>query len=95
MEIEVSKSEKNYIEIIVRGDEFGVANAVKEILLEDKDVEFAAYRMDHPQVGTPILMVRTKEGSPLSAVKYAIKKLKKQATDFKDAIKEAKKPKKS
>ena len=40
-------------------------------------------------------MVRTKEGNPISAVKYAIKKLKKQAADFKDAIKDAKKPKKS
>ena len=95
MEIEIVKSEKNYVEIIVRGDDYGIANAVKEMLLEDKDIEFAAYRMDHPQVGKPTLMVRTKEGNPISAVKYAIKKLKKQAADFKDAIKDAKKPKKS
>ena len=95
MEIEIVKSEKNYVEIIVRGDDYGVANAVKELLLEDKDIEFAAYRVDHPQVGKPVLMVRTKDGNPINAVKYALKKLKKQATEFKDAIKDAKKPRKS
>jgi DNA-directed RNA polymerase subunit L len=95
MEIEILKSEKNYIEIAVKGDEYGIASAVKDLLLEDKDIEFAAYRIDHPLVGKPTLMVRTKEGNPLNAVKYALKKLKKNASDFKDAIKEAKKPKKS
>ena len=95
MEIEVIKSEKNYLELRVTGDDYGVANAVKELLLEDKDIEFAAYRMDHPQVGKPVLMVRTKEGNPISAIKYALKKIKKQASDFKDAIKDAKKPRKS
>ncbi|MCX6769328.1 MAG: DNA-directed RNA polymerase subunit L [Candidatus Micrarchaeota archaeon] len=95
MDIEIVKSEKNYVEIQVLGDDYGVAAAIKELLLDDKDVEFAAYRVDHPQIGKPILMVRTKEGNPISSIKYAIKKLRKQATDFKDAIKEAKKPKKS
>lgn len=95
MELEIVKSEKNYVEIMVLGDDYGIANSVKEMLLEDKDIEFAAYRLDHPQVGKPVLMVRTKEGNPIAAIKYAVKKLKKQASDFKDAIKEAKKPKKS
>jgi DNA-directed RNA polymerase subunit L len=95
MELEIIKSEKNYVEIQVIGDDYGIAASVKEMLLEDKDIEFAAYRMDHPQIGKPVLMVRTKEGNPVSAIKYAVKKLKKQATEFKDAIKEAKKPKKS
>lgn len=95
MELEILKSEKNYVEILVKGDDYGIANAVKEMLLEDKDIEFAAYRVDHPQVGKPVLMVRTKEGNPISAIKYTLKKLKKLSSDFKDSIKEAKKPKKS
>ncbi len=94
MEIEVIKNEKQYLEIAIKGDETSIANALKELLLEDKKVEFAAYRMDHPQVASPVLMVRVKEGNALSTLKAAVKKLKKHATDFKSSIKSAKKPKK-
>jgi DNA-directed RNA polymerase subunit L len=92
MEIVVVKSEKDYLEIEIKGEEYGLVNMLKELLLEDGKVEFAAFRMDHPQAASPVLMIRTSDGSPLSALKSAVKRLKKQATDFKDAVKEAKKP---
>lgn len=94
MEINVLKNEKEYVEIELKGEEAGIANALVEILLEDPSVEFAAYTLSHPQVGSPVLVVRVKDGSPLSAVKAAVKKLKKLSSDFKDALKGAKKPKK-
>ena len=95
MEIEVIKNERDYLEVEFRGEgvDVGLPNALKEILLEDKDVEFAACRQDHPLVGNPVLMVRVSDGTALSALRSAIKKLKKQASDFKDSVKEAKKPK--
>lgn len=93
MEINVVKNEKEYLELELKGEEAGIANALVEALLEDKSVEFAAYRLDHPQAASPVLMVRTTDGSAMSALKSAIKKLKKQATEFKDALKDAKKPK--
>lgn len=93
MDIEVIKNEKDYLEIVLKGEEYGLANMLKEMLLEDEKVEFAAFRMDHPQAASPVLMIRTSEGSPLSALKAAIKKVKKLSEDFKDSVKEAKKPK--
>ncbi len=93
MEIVVVKNEKDYLEIEINGEEYGLVNILKELLLEDGKVEFAAFRMDHPQAASPVLLIRTAEGSPISALKAAVKKLKKQATDFKDAVKDAKKPK--
>ena len=94
MEIEIIKNEKDYLELTLKGEEYGIANMLKELLLDDEKVEFAAYRMDHPVIASPVLVIRTKEGTPLAALKSADKKLKKQATDFSDALKEAKKPKK-
>ena len=94
MEIEIKKNEKDYLEIEIKGEDFGFASTIKELLFEDKDIEFAAVRMDHPQAANPVLMIRTKKGSPMFALKAAIKKLKKQANDFKDELKAAKKPKK-
>ncbi len=94
MELEIKKNEKDYLEIEIKGEDLGFAQTIKELLFEDKDVEFAACRMDHPQAANPVLMIRTRKGSPMFALKGAIKKLKKQATDFKDEFKGAKKPKK-
>jgi DNA-directed RNA polymerase subunit L len=94
MDIEIIKSEKDYAEIAIKGEDIGFINAIKELLFEDDDVEFAAYRLDHPVVGAPVLMVRMKKGSPVSALRTAVKKLKKQASDFKDALSNAKKMKK-
>ena len=94
MEIAVLKSDKESIEIELKGEDAGIANALVEILLEDPSVEFAAYKLEHPQVASPVLVVRVKDGNPLSAVKAAVKKLKKQAAEFKDALKDAKKPRK-
>ena len=94
MEIEIIKNDKEYLEIGLKGEDCGLPNTLKEILLEDSKVEFAAFRLDHPQVASPVLVIRTKEGSALSALKAAVKKLRKQAADFKDAVKSAKKPKK-
>ena len=94
MEIEIIKNEKDYLELTLKGEEYGIANMLKELLLDYEKVEFAAYRMDHPVIASPVLVIRTKEGTPIAALKSAVKKLKKQATDFRDALKEAKKPKK-
>ncbi|VVC01892.1 DNA-directed RNA polymerase subunit L [uncultured archaeon] len=94
MEIETKKNEKDYLEIEIKGEDVGFAQALKELLFEDKDVEFAACRMDHPQAANPVLIIRTKKGSPMFALKNALKKLRKEAADFKDELKAAKKPKK-
>jgi len=93
MEIEVIKNEKDYLEIAIKGEEYSLVNMLKELLLEDSKVEFAAFRMDHPQIANPVLMVRTSESTPLAVLKYAIKKMKKQAEEFKEALKDARKPK--
>ncbi len=92
MEIEVIKNEKDYLEIAIKGEEYGLVNMLKELLLEDDKVEFAAFRMDHPQAADPVLMLRTSGSTPLSVLKYAVKKLKKETEDFKDALKDARKP---
>lgn len=94
MDIEILKNEKDYVEISIKGEDIGFINAIKELLFDDADVEFAAYRLDHPIVASPVLMVRMKKGNALSAVRTAVKKLKKQASDFKDALSNAKKSKK-
>lgn len=92
MNVKAIAQEDNYIELELEGQEQGFANALRELLMADKNVVFAAVRQAHPQVASPCIMVRTKSGSPLSAIKDASKKLRKIAGEFKEELKGAKKP---
>lgn len=93
MKVNLKVNEPNYIEVEMEGEEHSFPNAIREILLAEKDVEFAAYRIDHPQVGKPILYLRTKNKKALDVLEAAVAKVKKMAIEFKNEMKGAKKPK--
>ena len=93
MKLNVRTSEPNYLELEIEGEDIGLPNALREILIEDKDVEFAACKNEHPQVGFPLLMLRTKSKKPLDVLESAVDKLKKEAKEFNSELKTAKKAK--
>jgi DNA-directed RNA polymerase subunit L len=43
--------------------------------------------MEHPQLGNPKLIVRTKGKAPEAAIKSALKKIEKKASDFEALLK--------
>lgn len=92
--MQILKNEKDYAEVKMEGEDVGFINALKEMLFEDPDVEFAAYRMDHPQVSPPILIVRVRKGNPISAIRTAARRLKREALDFKEALSNSRKVRK-
>ncbi|MEM2963086.1 MAG: DNA-directed RNA polymerase subunit L [Candidatus Anstonellales archaeon] len=87
MEIKVIKEEENYLELEVGGEDISVLNAIREIALEDEDVEFASCTQEHPEVGNLKLIVRTKSKDPAKVLANAAKKLADQAKKFKQDIK--------
>ncbi|MDE1797985.1 MAG: DNA-directed RNA polymerase subunit L [Candidatus Micrarchaeota archaeon] len=93
MKLNVRTQEANYIELEIQGEDIGLPNALREILIEDKDVEFAACKNEHPQVGSPLLMLRTKTKKPLDVLESAVDKLRKEAKSFESELKSAKKAK--
>ncbi len=93
MKLHVRVSEPNYLEIELQGEDMGLPNALREILIEDKDVEFAACKSDHPQVGEPMIILRTKSKKAFDVLESAIEKLKKEAKEFGSELKSAKKTK--
>jgi len=70
------------IEIVGEGHTF--CNLLKDFLLRDPDVEFAAYRIDHPLASNPVFYVKTKTRDPEDV-------LKKAAEDIIDALENFKK----
>ncbi|MBN2112260.1 hypothetical protein JW707_04125, partial [Candidatus Woesearchaeota archaeon] len=56
----------------------------------DKHVKNAGYRIDHPLVGIPNLMVETDGADPRKTISAAVKRLAKSAEDFKKSAKSIK-----
>lgn len=74
----------------VKDESHGVCNALRHILMQDPDVEFAVYNIDHPLTGKPQMTIKTKRGKrPRSALKKAAEELQKESSEFKKLIDEA------
>jgi len=91
MNLDVKKLEKNYLEISLVGEDVSIADALREILIENKDVEFASSKIDHPQVGHPTIILRTKSKDALELLIEAVEQLKTSVEEFRDSLKAAKK----
>lgn len=86
--IKVLNKTANEIEFEIEDESHGVCNALRHILMQDEDVEYAVYNIDHPLTGKPIMTIKTKEGNPKDALKKAAEQLKADSESFKQLIEE-------
>lgn len=59
--IEIIEDKTLELEFIVHGESHGVCNALRHILMQDSDVEYAVYNIDHPLTGEPNMTIKTKK----------------------------------
>lgn len=84
----INDKKKLELEIIAHGENHSVCNAIRKILMEDEDVDYAVYGIDHPIVGEPIMSIKVKRTKdPKKALLKASTKLKEQSEEFKNLIK--------
>ena len=84
MLIKILDDKKNKLMIEVKGVEHTLCNAIKSELWNDKHVKIATYTINHPQVGTPQMIVETDgEESPRNALINAVERLHKTNAKFK------------
>jgi DNA-directed RNA polymerase subunit L len=91
--MKVIKDTKNELEIEITGESHTLCNALRKTLMEDKDVEAAAYIMEHPIIGEPKLYIRAK--NPKKSLEKAAKTIKSRCDEFKKGISTPKKTKKT
>ena len=69
---------------VVHDESHGVCNALRHILMQDPDVEYAVYNIDHPLTGKPEMTIKTKRGKrPRAVLKKAAQELQKECIEFK------------
>jgi len=82
--MKIIKDTKKELEIEIEGESHTLCNALRNILMEDKDVSSAAYVIEHPIVGEPKLYINAK--NPKKSLKKASETLKSRCGEFKDLI---------
>ena len=67
MELKIVEDKKTKVVLEIRGEDHTFVNALTDELWNDDSVKVAAYRIDHPLIGVPTLIVET-SGKPASEV---------------------------
>ncbi len=88
MEVKVLLKEKNVIELELSSIDQSLAQLISEKLNQDKDVEFASYKVEHPLLSSPKLYVRTKKGDASKLVLEKISEVHKELADFRKQFEE-------
>jgi len=81
--VEIVKQEKNMIEVDFGQVDHSLPHLMVERLIDHKDVDFVAYKVPHPIVSTPHLVLRTKKGDALKLFTDTLEEIKKDVESFK------------
>jgi DNA-directed RNA polymerase subunit L len=82
--MKVIKDTKKELEIEITGESHSLCNTLRKTLMEDEDVEAAAYVIEHPIIGEPKLYVKAK--NPKKSLKQAAETVKSRCQEFKVLI---------
>ncbi|MFH0884306.1 MAG: DNA-directed RNA polymerase subunit L [Candidatus Micrarchaeota archaeon] len=88
MDVKILTNDKNVLEMELKGADQSLAQLLAEKLSEDKDVEFASFKVEHPLLGEPKIYVRTKKGEPGKLVLEKLDEIKKEVAEFKSQFRD-------
>jgi len=86
--MKIIKDTKSELEIEITGESHTLCNALRKTLMEDKDVESAAYIVEHPIIGEPKLYIKAK--NPRKSLKKAAETLKSRCDEIKNQLGDSK-----
>ena len=86
MEIKVLEETKNRIKMQIIDESHTLCNLLRKELWNDSNIKAAAYAIEHPVVGIPVLIVETNGKNPRDVILEAVKRLKKDTDKFKKAF---------
>jgi DNA-directed RNA polymerase subunit L len=90
MEVKIKKIQDNYIELETIDEDPAFLGAISDILLKNPDVEFCTFKIEHPQISHPLLILRTKKSDPIKLILQATEELEEQIKTLKNSLKKKK-----
>jgi len=87
MDVKIISNEKNALEFEMVGMDTAIPQLLVTKLNADKGVEFAGFKKEHPVVGNPKIVVRTKKKDAMDVVLEKIEEIKEEVETFKKEFK--------
>lgn len=87
MELKVDAKNDKYWTVELVGEDRSIPNMLVHALHKNQDVEFAACVVEHPLLGNPKIVVRTKSKKAADALEKAVDEVLEQVKEFKTKIK--------
>jgi DNA-directed RNA polymerase subunit L len=84
MELNVLEKTKNRIKVEIQGEGHTLCNILRDELWNVKGTEIAGYRVEHPLVSSPVLILETGKEKPEKVLLNAISKLKKRIKELRE-----------
>jgi len=94
MEMKTIKKTTKELELEITDENETILNPITEVLLQNKDVEYASYLTDHPESKTRRLYIRVKNGKPEDILLKAVKQLEDEINTFNKIFQDKSKSKK-
>jgi len=82
MELKTIKKTTKELELEITGENETLLNPIAEVLLQDKNVDYASYMADHPESNKRRLYIRVKQGKPKEVLLKAVKQLENEVKTF-------------
>jgi len=94
MELKTIKKTTKELELEITDENETILNPIIEVLLQDKDIEYASYITDHPESKTRRLYIRVKKGKPGDILLKAVEQLEDEVKTFNKNFQDKSKSKK-
>lgn len=86
MKVNVLESKKDSLKVEFEEKDEGFLSLIKKYLWQDKSTELAGYKIDHPEVGKPVFILKTKGKSAKNVWNHALSSAKKDLEEFEKEI---------
>ncbi len=84
MKIDIIKNEKDVLEFYIEGERHTLPNLLKEKIALNNEIDFVAYKLDHPLEKKARFIIRAK--NPKKILEQAIKELQTDISEFQKAF---------
>ena len=89
MQVKFLKKDKNHLEFLLIGERHTLPNLLRNQLLQDPDVSFASYTLDHPLATEAKFILKTGSKAAKTVLNKALSDIESELTDFESAVKKA------
>ena len=86
MDIKILEETKERLKIEIIGEDHTLSNILRKELWNDKSVKVAGYRIEHPMVGSPILLVESDKDAK-KALFDAVNRLRQKHKELLELVK--------